>query len=94
MPLAVQVLAAQQGCDSPPQATHVLLEQIDPLAQMFPQQGWVAAPQATQVLLLVLQVAPELQIEPQQGCVAPPQAVQRPPEQTLPEAQFDPAQQG
>jgi hypothetical protein len=50
----------------PPQATQFELEQIEPLAQVVPQQGCPALPHDTQVVL-ALQIVPELQVVPQQG---------------------------
>ena len=48
------------------QAKQFELEQIEPFAQTVPQQGWVALPHDTQVLV-ALHVVPELQVVPQQG---------------------------
>ena len=66
VPAAVHELPAQQGWFAPPQAKQFELEQIEPFAQTVPQQGWVALPHDTQVLV-ALHVVPELQVVPQQG---------------------------
>jgi len=55
---------------------------LAPVQVLFEQQGWPAAPQATQVLLELLQVVPESWQAPpideleQHGCPVPPQTLQ------------------
>lgn len=93
VPEALQTLPAQQTWPDPPQATQLLPEHTDPPEQMFPQQGWVACPQAVHLPELS-QVAPELQVVPQQLWPTAPQGVHwLAAEQTKLGAQFEPGQQ-